>query len=320
MDVLIVGGCGFLGTNVALHFSALGHQVSLLDAREWRGGTSVTPIQHYRVPWDDIHALKRVLSSMPYAVVIHLGFRGMPEMASATSLADAEASINGSLSIIDVCAQQNIRRFLFASSGGTIYGFTGPGPILESEPCNPVSPYGRAKLAIEEHLVVTHSRCGLSYAALRIGNAYGPLQDTDRTQGIVAILAKRMIYNLPVSVRGDGSMRRDFIYIDDVARAFAAASQGDVNGAYNVGSGIGTRISDLIRLMEIRLNTQAVVHRISHRDIDVPENVLNSDRMFTDFGWSTAVPLSEGISRTLTWIQTACAVVPGPVPIQVLRE
>jgi UDP-glucose 4-epimerase len=193
---------------------------------------------------------------------------------------------------------------VFVSSGGTVYGAPDVLPVPESHATRPLVSYGVVKLAIERYLDLHHRLHGLSYAVARLANPYGPRQDPEGAQGAAAVFLGRAFRGEPVTIWGEGDVVRDYLYVDDaVAGLLAVADRGGDAAVYNIGSGTGTSLRELVDAVGeaagLRLETR---HRPA-REFDVPANVLAIDRAREELGWAPRVPLTEGLRRTWLWIQ-----------------
>jgi UDP-glucose 4-epimerase len=206
--------------------------------------------------------------------------------------------------LLDACRRQGVRRIVFASSGGTVYGPTGSAPIPETAPTDPISAYGIGKLAVEKYLALYQHLYGLDYRALRIANAYGPHQHPLREQGLVASVLFRLLLNEPVPVWGDGAAVRDYVHIDDVVAALLATafSHAGPHRLFNVGSGIGRSVLSVIGdAARITGRPARIVHRPG-RSADVAVNILDSTRLRRETGWSSVTDWETGLAATASWL------------------
>jgi UDP-glucose 4-epimerase len=234
--------------------------------------------------------------------VFHLISTTTPATAEADPMIDIETNIQGSVALFQDCvANGGIRRVIYTSSGGTVYGESlEDTPIGEEHALKPVSPYGIGKVTVENYLQYFKVKHGLESTAFRIANPYGPRQQRHRKQGVIPIFLERSISDEPVTVLGDGSMVRDYIYVKDVADMMVSTLKSRPNhGVYNLGSGVGNSVNEVVRAIEVATNKPLSVEY----NTDVPStfvhtSVLDSERFFSEFGHREVVQLNEGIQRT----------------------
>jgi UDP-glucose 4-epimerase len=196
-----------------------------------------------------------------------------------------------------------VRKLVFSSSGGTVYGRTHLSPIPESHATDPTCSHGIGKLAIEKYLQLYKELHGIDYAALRIANPYGERQRTEKAQGALGVLLERVLNNRPFEIWGDGSVVRDYIYVADVVRALiaCAAERETPSKVFNIGTGRGTSLSELIDVVERTTGRRAQRIYLPARGFDIPENVLDTSRATEELGWTASVSLEDGIRKTIEW-------------------
>ncbi len=209
------------------------------------------------------------------------------------------------LVLLELSKQLPSRRVIFVSSGGTVYGIPKTTPIDEASPTNPTSIYAIHKLAIERYLAHYHDQHGLDYLTLRVSNPYGPLQIPRNNQGVVAAHVRNALASRPLQIWGTGEVIRDFIHVDDVVDALLlAAVYAGPHRVFNVGSGVGRSISSIVDDIEHVLGTTVERQYMSARPVDVPVNVLDIQRIRTEFGWEPAVPWLHGLRTTIDWMMS----------------
>jgi UDP-glucose 4-epimerase len=206
------------------------------------------------------------------------------------------------------CVKHGVKRVVFSSSGGTVYGVPRAVPITEEHPTNPLCSYGITKLAVEKYIALYHHLNGLDYRIIRFSNPYGPRQSIDSAQGAVAVFLGHALHNSPITVWGDGSVRRDYIHIDDAAAVCATAATRDIPpGIYNVGSGKSISVNELLDTIKSVVGRLPEIKRTPGRKIDVPENVLDTSKIHSALKWSPSVSLRDGIERTWNWLKESGA-------------
>jgi len=301
---LVLGAGGFIGTNLCRALLAKGAAVRGYG-RNRQHPAALDGVTWTTAAFSDRAALARALDGAD--MVFHLIGGGVPESSNRDPEADLLASVPDTLHLLDLCRASEVRRLIFLSSGGTVYGVpTIPGPILESAPTNPISAYGVSRLAIEKYLGLYRHLHGLDSVILRVANPYGPFQDPHRRQGVVAAMAHRALTGAPLEIWGAGDVVRDFIHIDDVTTAILAVLeyQGPQR-VFNVGGGVGRSVAsiadDIERLMGRPLPR---LHRPS-RPADVPINVLDIGLISSETGWRPQTAWADGLAATLAWQATA---------------
>ena len=250
MRCAILGGSGFLGRHIGRSLAASGMEVWSIDRMLSAPGTA---------PWlaGQVHAdcfdLASWWDEMGGAeVVVHLASSTVPATASEDPVEDAQTNLVGTLRLVQSLRQRQARpRFLFASSGGAVYGRPNTVPLSEDHSTLPMGAYGATKLAIEHHLRIAEAQFGLPCRILRLSNPYGEWQQPHGVQGVIAVFAHRALNGLPVDVWGDGSVVRDFVYAADVGSAFVAAARHDGRArTFNIGGGVGHSVNDIIQTLE----------------------------------------------------------------------
>ncbi|MBD2750015.1 NAD-dependent epimerase/dehydratase family protein [Microvirga sp. BT688] len=298
----ILGGGGFLGTNLALALQQGGARVRAIGRREpqfeamrgvdWRQG-DIT----------DISFLATALDG--YDTIFHLAQASTPFSSNIDKIGDIERSLISTVRLLELCREVGVKRVIFLSSGGTVYGIPSGLPVRETAPTHPITSYGINKLAIEKYLALYERLYGLEYRVIRLANPYGPFQLALNNQGVVAAFALRALRDEPIEVWGDGTAIRDFIFVSDAVEAIIAAAthEGDAR-IFNVGSGVGRSISEVLGALETELNRRLIVQFRDSRSSDVPAIVLDINLAAEELGWTPAIDLSSGLRRTIEWLST----------------
>ncbi|VTZ24216.1 NAD-dependent epimerase/dehydratase [Methylocella tundrae] len=295
---LVTGASGFLGRALVPALLASGETVIA-------AGRKTNPFApHPRLIWRQIDLidpkapLPEILCGID--VIYHLSWSTIPAEASLAPSEDARENIVGSLRLIESIAPGAALRFVFASSGGAIYGPLQQARAKEDHPLNPISAYGVSKRTVEAYLDLFAATNTIRPVSLRIGNLFGPGQNPERLFGAVTQFSKAALSGAPIVLFGDGSTVRDYVYIDDAVDALMRAARvGDSSFALNIGSGEGRSLNDIIAILEQYLQRPVKVDRRPARAFDAPFSVLDPSRATREIGWSTRVPFAEGIARTL---------------------
>lgn len=298
---LVLGGSGFIGSHASDSLRSAGFDVRVLTrdpdgARERWAGASKTEL--VRGDFLDPDAVATALSGVD--LVLHLAATTNPASSAADPLRDVDENVRGSVALLEQCARANVGRALFASTGGAIYGAYPGRPLVEGDPTLPVSPYAIGKLAVEGYLRFFEAKFGIASTALRISNPYGPRQDASTGQGVIAAFLDRALRDEPVTIFGEGSMVRDYIYVDDVARIIAAIATSDrVEPTLNVGSGRGTSVLEVRDLLAAALGRPIPTEFAPMRPSDVAQVILDASLLERTYGLRATTPLEEGIAKTV---------------------
>ena len=297
---LVMGGSGFIGSNLCRGLLASGAKVRALA----RNPPAVLPGDdswQSRVEWlggnfSDGELMRRSLADID--VAFHLISTTIPATSNADVRLDVSSNILPTLQMLEAAKTSGVRKVIYVSSGGAIYGIPETVPITEDHPTNPICAYGVHKLAVEKYLHLFHYLWKLEYGVLRISNPYGIDQPFNRPQGVIASFLHKVVTREPLEVWGDGSVIRDYVHINDVIDAclLLIGHQGP-SRIFNIGTGEGHSLLDLIQIIE-RLNGAPVaVGFRKSRPVDVPVNVLDIHRAITELGWRPTTKIEDGIRR-----------------------
>ncbi len=306
--VLVTGGAGFVGSHVAEAHLERGDRVWILDDLSSGRPVNVPPGAEF-VEMDAADPQTRAfVGEGRFDLVNHQAAQVVVQASVADPAADARANILGLINILEGAREGGTERVVFASSGGVVYGEPRTFPTPETENKRPVSPYGVSKLAGEHYLNYYRQVHGLEYVALRYGNVYGPRQDPDGEAGVAAIFSNRLLGGEPLVIYGDGQQLRDYVYVEDVARANVMAAEmalddgADIDArAYNIGTGKATSVKALAGLLEEVSGIRADRFFRSARPGDVGRLTLAVDKI-RERGWAPKVRLSRGLARTFEHI------------------
>jgi UDP-glucose 4-epimerase len=312
---LITGGAGFVGSHVAERFLAEGWSVHIVDNLV-TGKRENLPA---RAAFHELDIRSReaasLVASLKPNVLVHLAAQMDVRHSVTDPVFDAETNVIGSLNLLEaVRGSAPGTRVVFASTGGAIYGdFTTP-PNVETYEKNPESPYAISKLAVELYLAYYGRVHGLEAVALRFGNVYGPRQDPHGEAGVVAIFCGRLLEGRALTIFGDGTQTRDYVYVADVAEAtFRAATRPvpkagklDVR-AFNIGTGTGTSVTRLAELLSRAAGRAPILEHAPRRPGEQQDSVVNVSKAARELDWRPAVPLEEGLARSFEWFAARAA-------------
>jgi len=302
MRILILGGSGFLGSHVVDRFLAGGNEVAVYDLSSERYRRKPPGVQYHTGDLGNVGALEEVIST-GFDAVLHFISTTTPKSSNNSPEFDIQSNVINTVHMLDLCVKHKIRKIVFLSSGGTIYGNIGEEPAVnEQHAVHPLCSYAVSKLSIEHYLHIYKQLYGLDFVSLRVSNPYGERQNPEVALGAVTVFLHRVINRQPIEVWGDGSVVRDFIYAADVADAVYLATTNPISGVFNAGSGVGLSLRQLIAEIEIVLNLTAQVHWTPGRAFDVPRIVLDSSKLQAATGWSCSRSFREGLTRTADWL------------------
>lgn len=303
MKFVVVGAKGFIGTHVCRLLIEQNHAVVALDRPVPPGHVSDEfPARVQAVTGDFLNPgdLSTVLSGAE--VVIHLASTTTPETSNLNPRFDVETNLLGTLQLIETARQHNIRKIIFASSGGTVYGPPEMTPLAEDHPTNPICAYGITKLAIEKFLQLQQRLHGIDYTVLRISNPFGEGQSPFSRQGAIAVFTQKALKDETIDIWGDGSVVRDYIHVADVAHAFLQASlYSGKQSIFNIGSGEGRSLNEIVNTLQDAIGRPVARRHLAGRPFDVPISILDIERARKELGWRPTVDFAEGIRRTLRW-------------------
>jgi UDP-glucose 4-epimerase len=307
MRCLVLGGGGFIGSFLVDRLLSLGHEVRIFERPR------VLPHRQFSerepVEWrsGDFQSAADVESAVyGCEMVFHLVWTTLPKSSNDDPIYDVQSNVVGSLRLLDAAVRSGTRRIVFISSGGTVYGHPREIPLTESHATDPVVSYGICKLAIEKYLHLYRSLHGLDYVVLRVANPFGERQRVDTAQGAVAVFLNKALSGEPIEIWGDGSVTRDYIYIENVVDAFVLAMNHDGEyRVFNIGSGQGRTLNDIILAIEEVLGRRIERRYLPARKFDVPVSVLDVSRARGVLGWQPRVSFQAGLKRTLDWMHGA---------------
>ncbi len=304
MKVLITGGAGFIGSNVQSRLLAEGYQVAVVDnlvtGYRWNIEADTT---FYEMDVRDAVVADVLRKEKPEAVIHHAA--QMDVRASVRDPRyDASVNILGSLNLLEASRTAGVRRFLYASTGGAVYGEPDYLPVDEKHPVRPVCPYGASKYTVELYLGLYHSLYGLEYLNLRYPNVYGPRQDPHGEAGVVAIFCLQMLRGITPTIFGDGTKTRDYVFIDDIVEANLLGLTSSQVGTYNLGWGRQVSDYEIFETVRAAMSSAAEPAYAPKRLGEIDHICLDPTRAATGLGWRPSVTLENGIARAADYYRT----------------
>ncbi len=303
MKVLVTGGAGFIGSHLVDRLVQEGHEVIIVDNLATGKRKNINrAARFYKL---DIQSwrLERVFRNERPNVVMHLAAQMDVRKSVEDPVFDAQVNILGTLNVLQQSVRHGVRKVVFASSGGAIYGEQETYPAPESHITRPLSPYGLSKLCGEQYLSYYQRVSGLQVVTLRYANVYGPRQDPEGEAGVVAIFIQKLLNNEQAVINGNGRQTRDFVFVDDVVEANLAMMGQETQGTYNVGTGVETSINDLFRmLIQHTGSTCKEVHGPAKKG-EQARSVIDNTKLRLDVSWEPKTDLSAGLKKTLEYFR-----------------
>lgn len=309
MNILIFGGGGFIGSTIADRLLQDGHALRIFERPRvppYRKFSATEQVEWLAGDLSSAHDVADAVKGMD--VVLHLVSTTLPKNSNDDPVYDVQSNLVATLRMLNAMAQHKIRKIVFISSGGTVYGNPEYLPIDEKHPTNPLVSYGITKLAIEKYLKVYQQLHGIEYVVLRVANPYGERQRIETAQGAVGVFLYRALSGQPIEIWGDGSVMRDYIHVSDVAEAFVKAiAYSGKEACFNVSSGRGTSLNDLVAMLQQVVDQPIDVRYSPGRSFDVPVSVLSNQLALEHLDWAPNVSMTDGIKRTAAWMKAELA-------------
>lgn len=307
MNIVIFGGAGFIGTNLTFALSKQNHNIKVIDLKE----EYFKPIQSFHLPNVKTIAVDTYNSEIfetyidnNIDIVYHLISFNNPTTSNQHILNDLNNNINITINMLDVCKEYHIK-LIFLSSGGTVYGPYHNTPLTEESLTNPINSYGIQKLTIEKLIQLYNYLYNMDYNIIRLSNPYGPYQRPNGQLGVISTFTYNILNNKPINIYGDGSVVRDFIYIDDAINGIINITNYNGNiKIFNLGIGIGMDINTVIKIIEQESGQTSVKNYLSNRRVDVKQNILNIKKYCDTFGVKPVIDLRQGIKKTILYLRS----------------
>jgi UDP-glucose 4-epimerase len=302
--ILITGGAGFIGSHVADGYLALGHDVVVVDDLSTGHRVNVPErVRFYQADLTEEGELARILEVERPDVVNHHAAQKSVRVSVEDPAEDARINVIGSLRLLELSRRQGVKKVVFISTGGAIYGEATQIPTPEEYPAWPVSPYGIAKLSVEHYLFYYADQFGLPYTVLRYANVYGPRQDPHGEAGVVAIFVERLLAGQECTLYGDGEQTRDYIYVGDLVRANVAALKDDVRGTFNIGTGVETSVNALYRELLSVMGLDRPARYAPRRAGEQQRSAVDITKAERKMSWRPEISLHDGLARTVEYFR-----------------
>lgn len=305
MNCLILGGAGFIGSHLTDALLRLGHRVRVFDRLNVDTSNLADALPRIELITGDFlndsdisYALKDI------DLVVHLISTTLPKTSNDNPVYDVESNVIGTLKLLNLSRQSGVRKIVFLSSGGTVYGSSVTCPITELDATDPVCSYGISKLAIEKYLYLFNQLHDLDYVVLRVANPFGERQNPGTGQGAITTFLWKCLQGEPITIWGDGTVARDYFYIGDLVSAILAAIERETSSKiYNIGSGVPRTLNELLGIMQGVTGRTPIIQYLPARKLDVPINFLDISRAREELLWQPKVSIEESMARTWKWLQ-----------------
>jgi UDP-glucose 4-epimerase len=303
MNCLVLGGNGFIGSHIVDKFLAEGNRVRVFDKYKEHYRKPLAAVDYRYGDFGNRGLLMEALADID--IVLHFISTTLPKTSNDDPAFDVQSNVIETLFLIEQCIAQKVKKIIFISSGGTIYGTPLKLPIPEISVTEPECSYGITKLTIEKYLALFNRLYGLEYTILRPSNVYGSRQNPDNIQGAISVFLGKVARGEPIQIWGDGEVVRDYIYIDDMVDAVSKATNINTpDRIFNIGSGQGVSLNEIIKVICQVTKRDTCVEYHEKRIFDVPEIYLDVRRAQQQLNWSPTTSIEVGIKRTWDFIQS----------------
>lgn len=309
MKILVTGGAGFIASHVVDLFVERGAEVVVVDDLSTGRRSNLNPrARFYQLDVRDPALIDVCMRERPDYVSHHAAQVDVRRSVEDPQF-DADVNVRGSLNVLEAARRSGVRRLVYVSTGGAVYGEPEYLPVDEQHPVNPLCPYGASKHVVEHYLYMYRHNYGLNYVVLRYPNVYGPRQDPRGEAGVVAIFTGRMLAGQPVIINGDGEQSRDFLYVGDCASAnWLALEQPRAAGLYNLGTGAPTSVNQIFAALQTATGYTLPAGHGPAKLGETRHIYLDAGRARRELGWRPTVDLANGLARTIEHFKTVEAV------------
>ncbi len=304
MKILVTGGAGFIGSNIVDEYIRNDHDVVIVDSLETGRVSNINPrAKFYKMDIRDPR-LEEIFEKERPQVVNHHAAQMDVRRSVRDPKYDADVNVLGAINVLELARKYDVNRVIYSSSGGTVYGEPVYLPCDEKHPIRPICPYGATKYIFEVYLDMYQSMYGLDFTVFRYPNIYGPRQDPHGEAGVVAIFAGQMLRKDAIIINGDGKQERDFVFVEDIARANLLATETqNGSGVFNLGSGIPTDVNEIFSTLKTITDYP---EKSQHGPAKLGETrtiYLTFDKAREELGWKPGVSLEEGLRKTVAYFQ-----------------
>lgn len=302
--ILVTGGAGFIGSNLVDAMIEKGHSVAIVDDLSTGQEANINPkADFHKVDISDYDSLAKALETVKPEAIFHMAAQINVRKSVENPVRDVEVNIKGTVNLLDLAARHNVGHFIFSSTGGAIYGDKAQRPTPEKEESNPQTPYGINKLASEKYIQFFSREHGIKYTILRYANVYGPRQNPLAGAGVVSIFAYKMLKQEPMTMFGDGSQTRDYVFVRDVVKANISALEKGTNGIFNIGTGQETSLNDIVSALEKVTGTKADIKHLPANPSEQLNSCLDISKAQSELDLNEITNLEDGIKELIAFLE-----------------
>ena len=302
MNILVFGGNGFIGSHLVDKLLLEGHSVRVFDKNDEHYRLPLKNVDYYLGEFGNRGLISEALHDID--IVVHLISTTVPKTSNDDTVFDVQSNVVESLFLFEQCVAKKIKKVIFVSSGGTVYGIPESLPVLEENSTNPICSYGICKLTIEKYLYLFKKLYNLDYVIIRPSNPFGARQNPFGIQGVISVFLGTILKNEPIQIWGSGDIIRDFLYIDDLEEAiYRSIIFNTSSSVFNIASGEGHSLNDLLNIMREVTGKEFTVNYSPERKYDVPEIYLDIDKAKNELNWSPQISLEVGIDYTWNFVK-----------------
>ena len=300
MNILVLGGNGFIGSHLVDALLKSNNKITVFDKRKSKYTEEYVGVSYVYGDFNDEDKLKAIINKAD--VIYHLLSTTVPKSANLNPVFDVESNLISTIKFLKLLKDSQLKKFIYISSGGTVYGNPKYLPIDENHPLLPIGSYGITKVAIESYVKLFTKKFNVPYLIIRPSNPYGPRQNHSGVQGVIASFLYKAVNNLDLDVWGDGKSLRDYIYIQDLIDFFILAGFSKETGEYNLGSGEGNRVNDIIEIINNITNKKCNINIKPTSGFVVDKVVLDISKAKKRLGWSPKISLKQGVRKHFDWM------------------
>ena len=301
MKILVTGGAGFIASQIADAYIAEGHNVTIVDDLSTGFEENINPAAKFIKLSIGDHGIVDLFNNEKFDLVNHHAAQIDVRKSVTDPLFDANTNILGTINLLQSCVKTGIKKIIFASTGGAIYGEQEYFPADESHPTAPVSPYGITKLTIEKYLYFYHLEHKLNYTILRYANVYGPRQNPFGEAGVVAIFANKLLKSEQPVINGSGDQTRDYVFVEDVVKANLFAVKDEQSDIYNVGTAIETDVNVIYKILNDTIGKGQKEKYGPAAPGEQMRSVITSEKLYKKFNWKPESTIKEGLEKTVNY-------------------
>lgn len=303
MKILVTGGAGFIGSHITDAYISLGHEVTIIDNLSTGSEENINPgAKFYKMDITDAK-IHDIIARGKFEIINHQAAQIDVRISVKDPLFDAKVNVLGALNLYEAAMNNSVKKIIFASSGGAIYGEQESFPADEKHPLNPCSPYGIAKLVNEKYLYYYKEVQNIDFVALRYGNVYGPRQSFRGEAGVVAIFANKMLAGEQPVINGDGKNTRDYVFVKDVVNANVIALDNQCSGIFNVGTAVETDVNYIFDKLKKLLSSRSEEVHSDAKSGEQRRSVISYKKLESGFGWKPLTKFEEGLKITADYFK-----------------